>query len=671
MKRILYILAIALSIVACTDDIDKSNRYTFTGETVADYMLNRSENYSHMITLMERAGLFGLLRTYGQYTLFLPDNDAVEKYVQEQDSIYHATKDSDNPVWTGVISPYVEELSDSMANVIARMHLIENRNYHTADMGEGALGKWNFNDRALSVSYKVVDERFYIMLNNSAAIIAADNQVENGIVHIIDRPIDPKFNTIASHISEYTYFSIFNQAIAVTGFTERVSQTVDLSYDYRKVNIINKYWRIPEHCYIKFTAFIEPDEVFHANGIYTLDDLKTFAEKWYGTEEKGNYKNPKNALYKFVAYHFVEGEIPYNRVVISRSGVFVGEEFDYYYIPGFDLYNYYPTMQGTLLKALKPLSTTDGLNIYLNYSKRKIPYNFEMRNHTNVRIIELTEFTQMNERYANFVPNASNGLVHPIDKILIYNEDEMVGNILNERMRFDVASLQPELSSNNIWHNDAIEIPSGYCKGIKTHHKGSSTGMRYRGVTSAGYNIDFIDIGSLGGLNFDISILFPPVPPRTYEIRISVRGYPEHLVKIPSNEKYQLYFDDKVCGNPLPILIVPNNNYNIGWVKDADTYDNGVENDKHMRNLGWMKGPDSWRIASVEGNTVVSRDSEYSLRKIIHRQYLDEGEHWLRFRYIPPTSFVQGGRNYAISLDYIELVPLHIVSDPITPEDRH
>jgi hypothetical protein len=294
-----------------------------------------------------------------------------------------------------------------------------------------------------------------------------------------------------------------------------------------------------------------------------------------------------------------------------------------------------------------------------------------MRNHTNVRIIELTEFTQMNERYANFVPNAGNGLIHPIDKILIYNEDEMVGNILNERMRFDYASLQPELSSNNIWLNDAIEIPSGYCKGIKTHHKGSSTGMRYHGVISVSYNLDYIDIGALGGLNFDISILFPPVPPRTYEIRISVRGYPEHLVKIPSNEKYQLYFDDKVCGNPLPMLIVPNNNYNIGWVKDADTYDNGVENDKHMRNLGWMKGPDSWRIASVEGNTVVSRDSEYSLRKIIHRQYLDEGEHWLRFRYIPPTSFVQGGRNYAISLDYIELVPLHIVSDPITPEDRH
>ena len=55
MKQILCILAIALSIVACTDDIDKSNRYTFTGETVADYMLNRSDKYSHFINLLERA----------------------------------------------------------------------------------------------------------------------------------------------------------------------------------------------------------------------------------------------------------------------------------------------------------------------------------------------------------------------------------------------------------------------------------------------------------------------------------------------------------------------------------------------------------------------------------------------------------------------------------------
>ena len=85
MKRILYILALVLSIVACTDEIDKSNRFTFTGETLMDYLLNRSDKYSHFINLLERAQLLSLLNTYGQYTLFLPDNEGVEKYIQEQD----------------------------------------------------------------------------------------------------------------------------------------------------------------------------------------------------------------------------------------------------------------------------------------------------------------------------------------------------------------------------------------------------------------------------------------------------------------------------------------------------------------------------------------------------------------------------------------------------------
>ena len=87
LNQIICILAVMLSLLACREEIDKSNRFTFTGETVADFMLNRSEKYSHMITLLERAGLFGLLSTYGQYTLILPDNAAIERFVAEQDSI--------------------------------------------------------------------------------------------------------------------------------------------------------------------------------------------------------------------------------------------------------------------------------------------------------------------------------------------------------------------------------------------------------------------------------------------------------------------------------------------------------------------------------------------------------------------------------------------------------
>ena len=81
MKKLFLASIFLLSLLACTEDIDKSNRYTFTEETVADYLLNRSEKYSHMITMLKRAGIFTMLNTYGQYTLFLPDNATIENYL--------------------------------------------------------------------------------------------------------------------------------------------------------------------------------------------------------------------------------------------------------------------------------------------------------------------------------------------------------------------------------------------------------------------------------------------------------------------------------------------------------------------------------------------------------------------------------------------------------------
>ena len=658
MKRILYILALVLSMVACTEEIDKSNRYTFTGETVADYLLNRSDSYSHFINLLKKAELFSLLNTYGQFTLFLPDNEAVEKYVQEQDSIYWATKETDKPIYTGITSPLVEELSDSMANVIARMHLIE-ENYHTAEFGEGAIAKWNFYDRALVVSYKTIDERFYIMINNDAAIIDGDNQVENGIIHHINRPIDVKPSYLAAHIEKYSFFRLFNQAIAETNFGDNISEDIDYSYAVDKDNI--DYNWFPKKKYIKYTAFIEPDEVFHKRGIYTIDDLKAFAEKWYGSEDKDNPRSPKNALYKFVAYHFIDGEVPYNRIVPSRSG---SENFDVIYVPGHDLYNYFTTLQGKLMKVLKPLSTANGQNIYINYSKRATPYNFEMRNHLNVRVIELTEFTQMDEQYADFVPNTTNGLIHPIDKILIYNEDEMVGNILNERMRFDIATMQPELSSNNIWQQEeSMMIPDGYCKGFKRH----GTEIRWGYQSGTEYNCDQLYFVN----QYDWAIKLPPVPTRTYEIRFSVVMFreDEEGYQVSGENLCQLYFDGKVCGLPLN-LSVATKSERIGWQDDYMTLDNGLENDKLLRNKGWMKAPDvynSWYL-----DYMPARHNFRSMRKIATIQYLVEGEHWLRFRNLVEHVTMPGttGSIY-IFLDYIEIVPLHIVSDPTNPEDRH
>ena len=39
------------------------------------------------------------------------------------------------------------------------------------------------------------------------------------------------------------------------------------------------FW--PEKRYFKYTAFVEPDSVYHSKGINTIDDLKAYAKKIY------------------------------------------------------------------------------------------------------------------------------------------------------------------------------------------------------------------------------------------------------------------------------------------------------------------------------------------------------------------------------------------------------
>ena len=74
-------------------------------------------------------------------------------------TVYTKQQKNPKPVWTEVTSPYVEDLSDSMAVEIARTHLIEG-NHRTTEFAEGAIKQWNFNNRYLSINYKVTDENF-------------------------------------------------------------------------------------------------------------------------------------------------------------------------------------------------------------------------------------------------------------------------------------------------------------------------------------------------------------------------------------------------------------------------------------------------------------------------------------------------------------------------------
>ena len=119
----------------------------------------------------------------------------------------------------------------------------------------------------------------------------------------------------------------------------------------------------------------------------------------------------------------------------------------------------------------------------------------------------------------------------------------------------------------------------------------------------------------------------------------------------------QAYVDDEITGIPVSIHCQPEE---TGYIPDEKTPDDGVENDKLMRNRGWMKLPDTYNLNSIGPARSCANDA----RRILTRKYFGNGDHWLRLKCVSDGFF-------EADFDFIEFVPLHIISDPTKPEDRH
>lgn len=674
LLQIFVFFTIFALITSCTETIDKSNRYTFVNETIADFLKNREEQFSSIIYIYEKAQMMGTLQTYGTYTLFAPTNNAVDRYLREQDSIYWNTKDTEKPIDTGIYSPNLEDVSDSMLNVIAKTHIIAHK-YELANMTSGVLETRNYNDRYLGISFESDEENYHVILNNQAKITVGDNLVENGVVHVIDKAVYQSNNTICSQLSNYPYFSIFYNAIALTGYEDQMQVYKDDSYDKgletaRGFNYETGQARYPHFRYYKWTIFAETDQVFAEAGIKNIDDLIKFAEGFYGEEDKNNFHSKNNALNKFVAYHILDRDVPYNKIVMHKM---LHKDFDSEkaYMDNMDRYDYFETMQGTLMKVIKPLSSDDPQkyqNIFINNSKREIPYDIRMQKHMDVLIHEITEF-KTNELYASFDPNTLNGTIHPIDRILIYNEEEMRFNILNERMRFDVATLLPELTTNGVRFCPTEEvghtsgaagdfvIPDGFCKNLKIHN--DLTDVHYMSPYYWGCNYlgdEFIANGI-----YDFSYKLPPVPAGTYEIRFGYTATYKRAIT-------QFYINNEITGIPVDLKIEADDP-RVGWVLDSETTDNGAENDRGMRNRGYMKAPYCFTLYAPETGAYLINDKQSAryykgaIRHIITKKYLGNGENWIRFKKVDSSDKAE------CMHDYFEIVPIGIINSD--SEDRY
>ena len=656
---------------SCSENIDESNLYTFTGETIEDYLANRDDKYSNFNYILTRIGYDKILSAYGTYTCFAPDNEAVTKYV---DSLYNDMSNADLP-HNGMTGQGLEGLTDSLCRDIALFHLLYSE-VMGVDMNNGMtistmLGR-DINTSIDSISGQLV-------LNNYSLVTTMDNELENGVLHEIDHVITRSNNLMAGEMSKHEEFSLFMQALNATGLVDSLGLQERTGLIKPK-KFCNKAQGgkifVPQVCKYGYTIFAETDEVLKANGITSLEDLFEFAKKAYANSADANgwydyyrnngikvsterdYQNPANVLNMFVRYHILKYSVPYNKMFYTYSQSQKAP-----------VYEYLETMLPYTLMKLTRVSSKPMLNRWVTNSS------------LTDRMAEMASdniTTVMREGIEVGKDNIQslNGYIHPINGMLVYDFSVPHG-VLNERMRFDDSSLLPELMSSGLrckspaevkaenggvfdsfGGNGNMRLPENFCEYLKVYN-GDNTEIYYLGGQDCGWaNYQGDELVNLGSHEFALRMGYSANGNRGM-----LQFYLGRTSEVSSMQALDIPLDMRVVPKDEKsadgTVIIPD--AVTGWSLYTNYEDLGVESDANMRNLGYMRGP----MCFYYGSTI-SRAYAGDLRRIITRQQFEQGDYWLRFKTVLPNN-----TNTEFHLDYIEFCPENVYNNSQYLEDMY
>ncbi len=277
MKKIIFITGaflIAFGFVSCVDDEVEAGFEDMTRLTVYDYIVENEDDFSSFLSILKKGGLDKTLSAYNPhglgYSLFLPDNDAVRRYVENH----------------GRFNSLDELLNEpGYAELLAKYHTV-NMSIHSNDFPFGALPEPTLSDDLLVVSFVIETDTSYYMINNQAPVTSPNHEVSNGYIHQIGEMLSPVAFTTYEWLQVHEGYSIFREAVELTGFEKFTN--IDVKDEDNNVRPI--------------TLLLEHDSIYSKHGIHSIDDL---IERI--SPDNHDFTNPANPLYNFVGYHVLTG----------------------------------------------------------------------------------------------------------------------------------------------------------------------------------------------------------------------------------------------------------------------------------------------------------------------------------------------------------------------------
>ncbi|MCR5851567.1 MAG: fasciclin domain-containing protein [Bacteroidaceae bacterium] len=709
MRRFSNLLKLGLAAVSlvclwnCKENIDTSARYVFKEETIQSY-LEKHEAYSSYVDILRHVNISKLsdskvsqlLSARGVYTVFAPNNDAVQKYLEElvEDGLIP------EPSWDAFPN---EQKLDSIRKVIVFNSIIDggdelNAYFETGDFpndkDEFILG--TLNDKKLSVR-KPANQPDSIYINDICPVSVKERDILtiNGVIHQMEKVIAPKDITAASYIQECLdekrdgFLTCF-RVIQACGLLDTLRAVRDEKYEelYQQGQIPDLVGMVaagfaegeigyaPKHRLYGFTIFAEPDDFWRSEGIdpqdpdlfkkliqWILDNHQYSEDDRFTTDE--NYASEDNLLYQWITYHILPMRIPKGKLVfhINEYGYNLNKPYTY----SIPVYEFYTTMGKRRLFKLIESGASNG--VYIN----RFPITDNGRRGTGEEIgcdPDKVGSLVDTESPLTILSDMVNCCVYPIDAPISYN-DATRDNFQKNRIRFDGMSLFPEAMNNDMRLKKASDerykhvfIPNtqktyNYFENMQQN--ADMLFVYYNAWNDDWCNLHRDEMKAVG--RFEVMFKLPPVPRRgTYEVRYKVLANSKRGVA-------QIYFGsdpDKlpVAGIPLDLTMDCRNDITarlVGWERDTDDDDYDAEVDKKMRNNGYMKGPKS--INSADGTERDYNDRE-NIRHIFVRQTLDPNETY----YIKLKSVLDAEKK-EFYMDFIEYCAKEIYDNPEKPED--
>lgn len=507
---------------SCTEDIDTSSRYTFTGNTVLSYLEDHADVYSEYRSLLDtvkvsdfsNSTVSQLLSARGNYTCFAPTNEAIHNYLVHladsgiiSDSTWNALEFQEVNPETGKR----DFLYQIQSNIVYNSIIDAGDNsaaFQTSDFSERApknevLSLPNMKERKLQVT-EGNGTRYAIEGSN-----IDDNNCNiytiNGYIHQVHKVIDPNEKTatdifqkmIEEHERGFYTYAVLLEAC---GFYEELAQKEDEVYYQMLMSGEleqhlsephptysgagdpergkganggnNSYGWYPKRRMIGYTLFLEKDSLWE-------EELKKPGLELLNPDDSIHKMNPEEVVAmvaKYVekmGYHMPDASHDDNYTSTNNA---LNQFVTYHVVPGkvennklvihFNEYGYSQDLR-------QPKSCV--YDFYITAGERRLLKTYKSPG--NKDKIYLNRFPVINnatdgdytevscedgkagvEILVGQMERPYNAFIYPISNFIYFNE-QMAETFGKERIRIDVATFFKEFMTNDIRSNENSTWP--------------------------------------------------------------------------------------------------------------------------------------------------------------------------------------------------------------------